>query len=71
MQADKIERINALAKKAREQGLTDQEKQEQLALRQEYIAAFRQSLTHQLENTYLVDEQGNKRKLERRKNNGK
>ena len=43
-----------------------QEKEEQLALRQEYIAAFRRSLTGQLDNTWIVDEKGNKRKLERR-----
>ena len=39
-----IERINELAKKAREVGLTEEEKLEQKKLRDEYIAAFRGNL---------------------------
>ena len=62
MNQEKIDRINFLARKSRTDGLTDAE----LALRQEYIAAFRRSLTGQLDNTWIVDEKGNKRKLERR-----
>ena len=68
MTDEKIARINALAKKAREQGLSDEEKEERLFLRQEYIEAFKQNLTAQLENTYIVDEAGNKRRLQRREN---
>ena len=37
-----------------------------ISLRAEYVAAVRESLTAHLENTYIVDEQGNKRKLKRR-----
>ena len=66
MTDEKIARINFLAKKAREEGLTDREKEEQLALRQEYLRGIRESLTAQLENTYLVDEEGNQEKLKRR-----
>ena len=66
MNQEKIDRINFLAHKSRIDGLTDAEKEEQLALRQEYIASFRRSLTGQLDNTWIVDEKGNKRKLERR-----
>ena len=66
MNQEKIDRINFLARKSRTDGLTDAEKEEQLALRQEYIAAFRRSLTGQLDNTWIVDEKENKRKLERR-----
>lgn len=61
-----IDRINFLARKSRAEGLTDAEKEEQIALRQAYVAAFRQSLTNQLDHTWIVDEQGNKRRLERR-----
>ena len=39
----KIDRINALARKAKAEGLTDLEKAEQARLRKEYIEAFRQS----------------------------
>lgn len=66
MNQEKIDRINFLARKSRTEGLTDAEKEEQLALRQEYVAAFRQSLTSQLDNTWVIDEKGKKRRLERR-----
>lgn len=66
MNQEKIDRINFLARKSRTDGLTDAEKEEQLALRQEYVAAFRQSLTSQLDHTWVVDETGKKRRLERR-----
>ena len=46
--------------------LNEEEKKEQAALRQEYLEAIRKSLTGTLENTYLVDEKGNKRKVQRR-----
>ena len=32
-------------------------------MRQEYLAAFRQNLRAQLDNTYIVDDHGNKRPL--------
>lgn len=64
MEQRKIDRINFLAKKSRtEEGLTEEERQEQAALRREYIDSFKRSLCMQLDNTYLVDEKGNKRKL--------
>ena len=43
MTDEKIQRINELAKKAKTEGLTDEEKAEQQALRQEYIEAYRRS----------------------------
>lgn len=43
-------RINELARKAKAEGLTDAEKAEQQALRQEYLAAFRKNFRKQLEN---------------------
>lgn len=67
MTEEKIKRINELAKKSREEGLTDAEKEEQATLRREYIDAYKQSLVSQLENTYIVDEKGNKHKLEKKK----
>lgn len=64
MEQRKIDRINFLAKKSRTpEGLTEEERQEQAALRREYIDSFKRSLCMQLDNTYIVDEQGNKRKL--------
>ncbi len=63
MEQSKIDRINELARKQKAEGLTEEEKTEQAALRREYIEAYKQSLISQLENTYIVDEKGNKTKL--------
>lgn len=52
----KIQRINALARKAKTaQGLTSAEKEEQAALRKEYLAAIRASFKAQLDNIEIVD----------------
>ena len=68
MDQKKIDRINELARKARTpEGLTEAEQQEREVLRREYIEAFRRSLTSQLDNTYIVDEQGNKTALRDKK----
>ena len=58
-----IARINELARKAKSEGLTPEELTERDALRQRYIASVRDNLRAQLDNTYVVDEKGNKRKL--------
>ena len=63
MDQSKIDRINELSRKSKSAGLTQEEKLEQAQLRKEYVAAFKASLVAQLENTYVVDEKGNKRKL--------
>lgn len=65
MEQTKIDRINALARKSKTVGLTAEEKAEQAALRREYIDSVKASLTAQLDNTYVVDGKGNKRKLTR------
>lgn len=67
MTEEKINRINELARKSKSTGLTESEKAEQAVLRKEYIDSFKASLVSQLENTYIVDEKGNKRKVEKRK----
>lgn len=63
MEQTKLDRINELAKKSREQELTQEEKQEQKLLREEYIQCYRKNLKQTLEKTYIVDEEGNKTKL--------
>ena len=63
MEQQKIDRINQLARKSKSpEGLAP----EQAALRQEYIAAYRASLTAQLDNTYIQYPDGTRRKLRRR-----
>ena len=66
MEQEKIDRINELAKKHKTHGLTPEEEAERHALRKEYIAGFRKSLTHHLEHTYIMEEDGTKRKLKKK-----
>ena len=65
MTEERIKRISELTRISRERELTDDEKAERAELRQEYLAAIRQSLEGQLSNTYIVSEDGTKRKVER------
>lgn len=58
-----IARINVLAKKAKTEGLTEEEVAERDKLRRIYIDSVKANLIGQLNNTYVVDEKGNKRKL--------
>lgn len=58
-----IARINFLAKKSREGGLTEEEKAEQQKLRREYIDSVVGNMRASLDTTYVVDENGNKTKL--------
>lgn len=67
MEQARIDRINELARKARTpEGLTEWEAAERAALRREYIDSVLGNLQGQLDNTYVVDQQGNKRKLEKK-----
>ena len=63
MTQEKIDRINELARKKKAEGLTEAELEEQAMLRREYIEGFKQSLVSQLENTYIVEPDGTKRKV--------
>ncbi len=67
MKQEKIDRINELAHKSKSVGLTDAEKEEQAVLRIEYINSFKASLVGQLENTYIVDDKGNRKKVQKKK----
>ncbi len=69
MTQEKINRINELAKKQKSVGLTEEEKKEQAILRREYIEGFKQSLVSQLENTYIVEPDGTKRKVKSKDEN--
>ena len=66
MTKEDIARINALARTAKETGLTDAEKAEQTALRTAYVAAVRRNMKATLDNTYIVDAKGNKTKLKKK-----
>lgn len=59
----KIDRINELAHKSKNEGLTEAEKAEQTELRNEYRRAVTGNLAAQLENTYIMTPDGKKRKV--------
>jgi uncharacterized protein YnzC (UPF0291/DUF896 family) len=69
MTQEKINRINELARKQKAEGLTEEEKQEQYVLRREYIESYKRSLVSQLENTYIVEPDGTKRKVKSKDEN--
>lgn len=67
MEQEKIARINALARKAKAEGLTPEEIAERDVLRKEYIADVKRSLVGQLENTTIVRPDGSRQKVTKRK----
>lgn len=67
MEQKKIDRINELARKQKSEGLTEEEKGEQFALRREYIEAYKKSLISQLDNMYIVEPDGYKHKIHPKK----
>ena len=58
MNEEKIARINELSRKSKAEGLTEEEKQEQTILRQEFIANFKKNLKSQLDNIDVVNPDG-------------
>lgn len=58
-----IARINVLAKKAKEEGLTAEETAERDKLRRIYIDSVKANLVGQLENTYILRPDGTKTKV--------
>ena len=69
MKQEKIDRINELARKHKAEGLTPEEAIEREALRREYIDSMVGNLKGQLDVMYIVDENGNKRKLAKKGGN--
>ena len=61
-----MDRISELTALSRQRELTEEEKAERKALREEYLADWRRSTIDVIENTYIVDENGNKRKLKKK-----
>lgn len=69
MTKEKMDRINELARKSKTVGLTEKEKEEQIALRNEYRQSIVGNLKAQLENTYIVNPDGSKIAVKDRKKN--
>ncbi len=63
MTNEKIARINELARKSKTTGLTEAEKAEQQALRQEYVADVKASLRAQLNHTSIQEPDGTIHKI--------
>lgn len=63
MEKSRIDRLNELAKKAKTGTLSDSETAEREKLRKEYIEAFRSNLKATLDNTVIIDKNGNRRSL--------
>ena len=66
MEQAKLDRINELYHRSQNGPLTAEELAEQAELRREYIESYKRSLVGELDNTYIVDEKGNKRKLQKK-----
>lgn len=67
MEQAKIDRINFLARKAKAEGLSDTEKEEQRLLREEYILAYRASLRGILDNTVIQYPDGRRESVKKDK----
>ena len=63
MDQAQIDRINALARKAKAEGLTPEETAEQAELRRAYIESYRASLRAMLDNTVIQRPDGSREKL--------
>ena len=63
MDQKKLDRINELARKSKQVELSEEEKLEQKALRDEYIREFRASMRGILNNTTVVSPDGSKERL--------
>lgn len=70
MEKELIDRINFLARKSKSEGLSEEEKTEQAALRAAYIAEFRASLRGTLDNTVIERPDGSREKLRKEKTDG-
>jgi len=67
MEQSKLDRINALYKKSKSEGLTDIEKAEQQTLRKEYIGLIRQNMRGTLNHTSIQYPDGTTKKLKSNK----
>lgn len=66
MEKWKIDRINELARKKKESGLTDAEIAEQAILRREYIDGFKENFRSILDNTVIQHPDGTKVPLQKK-----
>lgn len=58
MEEQKINRINALSRKSKAEGLTEEERSEQQILRREYVDSFKRNLRGQLDQISIQEKDG-------------
>ena len=63
---DKIKRINELYHKSKKEGLTEEEKEEQAKLRQDYISSIKANLSAELKNVRIQEADGTIRELKKK-----
>ena len=66
MEQSRIDRINALSRKAKAEGLTEAERQEQAALRREYLDGFRANMEEVLKGVVIQRPDGTKVPLKKK-----
>ena len=66
MEHEKIERINELARLAKERELTPEELEERAALRKEYLDGFRENMRQVLEGVVIQRPDGSKEPLKKK-----
>ena len=66
MDPRKIERINELARKKKAEGLTPDEQKEQAALREEYLAGYRENLKTMLDSIVVQEKDGTRHPLRKK-----
>lgn len=64
---ENIKRINELYHKSQAEGLTDEEKEEQQALRKAYVEAMKGNVRNQLENLVIQRPDGTRERVQKRK----
>ena len=66
MDKNKIQRINELARKKKNIGLTEAEEAEQAALRKEYLDGYRENLKAMLDSIVVEEKDGTRHPLKRK-----
>ncbi len=66
MDKARVELMLSLARRKREEGISDEEQLELDALRQEYLSDFRDGFKQQLDMVYLQQEDGSYQKLQKK-----
>ena len=67
MEKNKIERINELARKKKNEGLTPEEAEEQRILREEYLAGYRENMKAMLDSIIVQEKDGSRHPLRMKK----